>query len=181
MRDRLNHALVKRHELVGHLDELTEGAYSGHMQDTFSAARRAGLSDVDWRVVRMMHCKDPKYNAGADPHLAGEVQQRKLMDGQVLEHQLAAEAYSNWERALSVAGMQPPPIEVVHEPALPFVHAAPNYAPETDVWTRTLELRTLDEAMSGDVSKPLPRPAVHTEDYSAFSEGKYVKDDCPIA
>lgn len=151
------------------------------MKDTFSAARKAGLDNVDWRVVRLMHCKDSKYNVAVGPQLACEVLQRKQFDGQVLEEQLAAEARTNWERALAVAGQTLPPKEEKCTPALPFVHAVPNYQPENDVWTRTLELRTLDEAMSGDVSQPLPRPAVHTEEYSAFTEGKYVKDDCPIA
>lgn len=179
--ERLNTAIDKRHELVSHLDELTEGQYSADMKKTFSASRKAGLDDVDWRVPRLMRCKDPKYNGGADGAQAVEVQQRKVVDSQVLEEQLANDATERWTKALQVVGERPPPTERTIERRIPFVEARPNYVAEDDVWSRTLELRTLDEAMRGDVSKPLPRPAVHTEEYQNFHEGKYVKDDCPIA
>uniref|UniRef100_A0A7S2VRG3 Uncharacterized protein n=1 Tax=Zooxanthella nutricula TaxID=1333877 RepID=A0A7S2VRG3_9DINO len=179
--ERLDQSMQKRHELIGHLDEVTEGEYSEHMKNTFSAARRARLDDVDWRVPRLMYCKDPKHNVGLDPLRAQAVQERKMADGRVLEDQLAAEAHSNWERALEVVDRAPPPEELVRQRPVPFVEAAPNYQAEEDVWARTLELRTLDEAMRGDVSKPMPRPALHNEDYANFHEGKYLKDDCPIA
>merc|ERR1719401_1192478 len=105
VRDRLNNAMVKRHELLSHLDQLTEGSYSDHMKDMFSSARKAGLDDVDWRVVRLNHCKDPKYNAGVNPQIATEVLQRKVLDGRILEEQLGAEANANWQRAYAVAGV----------------------------------------------------------------------------
>jgi len=178
--ERLNSAIDKRRDLVGHLDELTEGAYSEGMKKTFSASRKANLDDVDWRVPRLMYCKDPKHNGSAEAH-AFEVEQRKMADSQVLEEQLAQDATDKWAKALAVVGERPPPEERTVERRIPFVEARPNYNAEDDVWSRTLELRTLDEAMRGDVSKPLPRPAVHTEEYQNFHEGKYVKDDCPIA
>jgi len=179
--DRLNCAIDRRTELVHHLDELTDGVYSEGMKKTFSASRKAELDDVDWRVARLMYCKDPKHNAGVDAAHAWEVQQRKMADSQALEDALAHDATDRWAKALAVVGEKPPPVERTVERRIPFVEARPTYNPEDDVWSRTLELRTLDEAMRGDVSKPLPRPAVHTEEYQNFHEGKYVKDDCPIA
>lgn len=181
VRERLNEGMQKRHELIGQLDDLTEGGYTRHLQDAFSSARRAGVDEVDWRVPRYMYCKDPKYNGNVDPRIAYDALQRKAADAQVLETQLGEDALKQWERALAVVGKEPPPLEITKPAAMPFIVAHPTYNPEGDVWTRTLELRTMDEAMLGDVSKPLPRPAVHAEDYSSFREGKYVNDDCPIA
>jgi len=179
--ERLNTAVKKRHQLVGVLDEITHGEYSDHMQNTFAYARKAGLDDVDWRVPRLMYCKDPKYNHGVPSAVAQDVMRRKMADAQVLEQQLASEAYTNWETALAQVDKAPPPLEVVRQRQVSFMEATPNYSTEDDVWARTLELRTLEEAMRGDVSKPLPRPAVHLEEMQNFREGKYLKDDCPIA
>lgn len=179
--DRINTAERKRLELLGHLDELTDGYYNENMKNKFSEARKAGLDGVDWRVPRLMYCKDPKHNVGVNPAAAFEVHQRKVADAEVLEQQLAQEACDRWAQALSVVGKSPPPLEMVRGAPVPFAEAVPNYCAHDDVWARTLELRTLDEAMRGDVSMPLPRPAIHTEEYQNFQEGRYIKDDCPIA
>jgi len=181
VRRRLDQATQKRHELLGTLDVLTDGLYADHERNGLSAAHKAGLDEVDWRVPRLMYCKDPKHNAGVNPAFAYEVQQRKLADSEVIEKQLGREATDNWAQALQVVGQKPPPLEMNRRRPTPFVEAEPDYSAVDDVWARTLELRTLDEAMRGDVSKPLPRPAVHTEEYTNFHEGRYVKDDCPIA
>jgi len=123
----------------------------------------------------------PKYNAGLHPGVAAEVVRRKIADGEVIEHQLSLDSYNNWSKILRPEGREPPPEERVVKPGVPFVEATPFYNQEDDIWHRKLALRTLDEAMRGDVSKPLPRPVLFSEDYENYREGKYVKDDCPIA
>jgi len=178
---RVQQTMQKRAELISDLDWLTDGEYTEHVKNTFSISRQTNLDGVDWRVPRLLYCKDPKFNDALGPALAFDVQQRKVRDGGSLEKSLAAEATANWAKALEPCGLKPPPLEVYAQDPVAFVEACPNYQADDDVWTRRLELRTLDEAMRGDVSKPLPRPAVHTEDYENFREGKYVKDDCPIA
>lgn len=150
-------------------------------QEARRRAEAASREVNDWRVQRLMYCKDPQYNTVADPAHAYEIQQRKMADAEVLERQLGYEATQNWAKALSVAGQVPPPLECVQPKAIPFLEVQPNYQAEQDVWSQTLELRTLEEAMRGDLTKPLPRPAVHTEEYANFHEGKYVGDGCPIA
>lgn len=62
-----------------------------------------------------------------------------------------------------------------------FTAARPSYRKQDDVWERTLALRLLDEAVRGNVSAPMPAPAVFAEDYENYREGKYVKDDCWLA
>jgi len=181
VRYRLDDAMQKRTELLGQIDFLTDGEYQEHEKKTLSLSRQANLDDVDWRVPRLMQCMDPKYLVGVDPAQAEELRRRKLRDGQVLEQQLGREATENWAKALQVVGEKPPPLEYVRPRPTAFIEAQPSYSAVDDVWCRTLELRTLDEALRGDVSKPLPRPAVHNEEYTNFREGRYVRDDCPIA
>jgi len=134
-------------------------------------------------VPRLQYCKDPQYNRQLDPIMAFEVQERKAADSQVLEYELSREANAQWAAALVPVGMAPPPLEKVvkHSQKVSFVEATPNYAREDDVWNRRLDLRTLEEAMRGDVSKPMARPVLFAEDYENYQEGKYVKDDCLIA
>jgi hypothetical protein len=177
----LNVSVQKRRELTDALNELTNGEYTAHNKSKLSPLRKANLDDIDWRVPRLMYCKDSKYNREMDPRFAMETLQKKTADGQILEHQLGVEATAKWAEALQDAGMQPPPLEKVMKKPVPFVEVVPSYTPEADVWNRQLELRTLDEAMRGDVSKPMPRPVLFAEDYENYREGKYVKDDCPIA
>jgi len=176
---RLDTALQRRHGLLRDLDVLTDGEYAREVHKTFSASRKAGLDDVDWRVPRVIYAKDPKFNEGLDPRFAFELQQRKLSDGQLLEQQLAGEADAAWLRDHGMPFAQSE-FHVQREP-VPFVEAVPSYKSEMDVWSQKLELRTLDEALRGDVSKPMPRPPVFAEDYQNYREGRYVKDDCPIA
>eukprot|EP00425_Heterocapsa_triquetra_P036375 CAMPEP_0195085476 /NCGR_PEP_ID=MMETSP0448-20130528/25884_1 /TAXON_ID=66468 /ORGANISM="Heterocapsa triquestra, Strain CCMP 448" /LENGTH=251 /DNA_ID=CAMNT_0040118875 /DNA_START=1 /DNA_END=753 /DNA_ORIENTATION=+ len=171
---RLEQTLGKRHELIQDLDRLTDGDYTEHVKNTFSVARQAQVDAVDWRVARLLYCKDPKFNHGLEPAIAFDVQARKAADGEHIEGELAAKAIAEWNEALAPVGMQAPPLEFKSKDPVAFVQACPNYNSDEDVWTRRLELRTLDEAMRGDVSKPLPRPAVHTEEYENFQEGKYV-------
>jgi len=176
--ERLTVAMQRHNGLLKDLDGLTNGEYNHDVSSLLSVARKANLDDVDWRVPRLTYAKDPKHNEGLDPRFAFEVQQRKLTEGQVLEATLSREAQEHWARTQEV------PIEqavVDVRRTIPFVEAVPHYKAEEDIWSRKLELRTLDEAMSGDVSKPLPRPAIFGEDYQNYRQGKYVKDDCPIA
>lgn len=170
------------------LDQLTHGEYTRKLKHNFSAASRENLDGIDWRVPRLLYCKDPKFNEGLDPRFAFEVQQRKAADARTLEQQLGTEAMAIWEQRLADGNVSPeerpqflPPQERTVRRGVPFVEAVPNYTREDDVWSRRLELRSLDEALHGDVSQPMPRPVVFEEDYENFRAGKYVKPDCPIA
>lgn len=174
-------AMEKRSELESSIHFQTNGLYHDHLQSKFNAARKANLTGIDWRVPRLQYCKDPRYNRMVDPIMAYEVRERKAADSQVLEYELSKEANAQWAQALVPVGMAPPPLEKVHKPGVAFVQAVPNYVREDDVWNRRLELRSLEEAMRGDVSKPMARPVLFAEDYENYHEGKYVKDDCPIA
>lgn len=135
----------------------------------------------DPRVGRLQVCKDPKFNGGVPPPFAFEVQERKMIDGRVLEDILSREAYAMSAAELAPSQRRPPPEEVVKKAGVPFQKAVPAYEHESDIWNRKIELRSLDEAMRGDVSQPMARPVLFKEDYAVFREGKYVKDDCPIA
>lgn len=176
--ERLDAGLQRHRGLLNDLDLLTNSEYTSVSKNAFSAARRANLDAVDWRVPRLIYSKDPKFNEGLDPRFAFEVQQRKMTDGQVLEAQLAREAEENWRLQHSVPF---PEAQVFPKQGVAFVEAVPNFRNEEDIWSRRLELRTLDEAMRGDVSQPMPRPAIFAEDYENFRQGRYVKDNCPIA
>lgn len=181
--ERLDLAAARNQELTLSLDHLTHGKYSADVQRTFSLTRKENIDEVDWRVPRLMFCKDPKNNkslGSLPPALAVQVQERKIMQAQGLEQDLGLEAVRSWAGALASVGMQPPPLETVAKQSVAFKEAQPNYAKEEDVWSRRLELRTLDEAMRGDLTKPLPAPVVFESDHSNFLEGKYVKDDCYI-
>lgn len=180
VRTSLDSALERRRGLLRDVDALTAGGYSQHLQTVFSATRKANLDNVDWRVPRLMYCKDPRYNEGVDPSIAFEVQQQKVIDGSALEQAFAAEAYADLVQRLEPAGLAPPLLERVVHPGPAFLEAVPNYQREDDIWNRRLGLRTLDEAMRGDVSKPMPRPAVFDKDYANCREGMYMKNDCPI-
>jgi len=175
---RLALAMQRYNGLLKDVDILTNGEYSSEVSNMLSVSRKANLDDVDWRVPRLIYAKDPKFNKGLDPRFAYEVQQRKAVEGHVLEATLSQEAEVHWARTQEVPIEQ---AEVFVKKAIPFVEAVPHYKAEEDIWSRKLELRTLDEAMSGDVSKPLPRPAIFGEDYQNYRQGKYVKDDCPIS
>lgn len=181
VQDRLQSAMQKRSELLEHVQEETNGLYQQHLRTKFSPAGKANLTGIDWRVPRLQYCKDPVHNQQINPIMAFEVQERKAADSRVLEYELSKEANANWAAALIPVGMAPPPLEKVVRPKVAFVEATPNYIAEDDVWSRRLELKTLEEAMRGDVSRPMPRPVLFAEDYENYHQGKYVKDDCPIA
>eukprot|EP00928_Gymnodinium_smaydae_P100004 TRINITY_DN9701_c0_g1_i1.p1 TRINITY_DN9701_c0_g1~~TRINITY_DN9701_c0_g1_i1.p1 ORF type:complete len:247 (+),score=60.79 TRINITY_DN9701_c0_g1_i1:152-892(+) len=178
---RLTEAGARHGALVQDLNGLTMDDYTRQMRNAFSAAKRENLDLVDWRVPRLMVCKDPKHNAGVPPAFAFEAMERKMHDGQILEEQLSREAYQKSKEELAQSGGHPPPEEVVVKPGVPFVHAVPNFHATDGTWQRRLELRSLDEAMRGDVSQPLPRPCLFADDMSNFQQGRYVQDDCPIA
>lgn len=175
---RMKDSIDRHGGLIRDLDGMTNGAYSSEVKGSFSAARKAGLDDIDWRVPHLIYSKDPKFNEGLDPRFAFEVQQRKLTDGRVLEEELSSEAQANWQMSHTVPF---PEAQVWNQPGVAFVEAVPNYRNEEDIWSSRLDLRTLDEAMRGDVVKPMPRPSVYAEDYENYREGRYVKDDCPIS
>jgi len=183
VQDRLASALKKKAELEANIERETNGFYGQQHSAKFSAAQKASLRGIDWRVPRLQYCQDPLYNRQMDPMIAFQVQERKAADSQVLEYELSREANAQWAAALSPLGMAPPPLEKVvkHSSKASFVEATPNYAREDDVWNRRLDLRTLQEATRGDVSKPMARPVLFPEDYANYQEGRYVRDDCPIA
>lgn len=183
--DRFATAEVRHDDLVGQLDANSQGRFSkSEYKRGLMAVDQPGLDDVDWRVPRLMQCKDPRYNILAmsqGPYAEG-IQESKAIQGRVLEDQLATEAY---EKSLkdfeNSGGRMPPPIETVLKPGVTFYQAVPQYKYEDELWQRRLELKTLDEAMAGDITVPMPRPVVHSQDYDNYREGKYVKDDCLIA
>merc|ERR1740121_1454237 len=60
------------------------------------------------------------------------------------------------------------PMETIQRPGVPFLQATPSYDAESDVWQRQVELRSLDEALAGDLRQPLPSPAMFHEGHSNF-------------
>lgn len=178
---RLDEAAARREDLVTQLNILTNNRFADGQSQRLSLARKEHLDDVDWRVPRLVYCKDPKFNMGLDPMTAYEVQSRKAQDGLLLESALANEAIATWQEKLSHVGRSLPADETVIPGGLPFVQVCPNYARQDDIWNKRLELRTLDEALRGDLTKPLPTPVIFPEEYANFTSGKYVKDDCPIS
>mmetsp|Transcript_70981 Transcript_70981/g.154243 ORF Transcript_70981/g.154243 Transcript_70981/m.154243 type:complete len:222 (+) Transcript_70981:118-783(+) len=172
----------KRMELTQGANMATNGEFERRQKEAFSASHKAGyLDETDWRVPQLQYRKDPKFNAGVHPAFAFEFQERKIMEGRMLEDQLAREAFAKSSMEMSASGSHPPPQEIIIKGGTPFMHAVPYYQRDDDVWQRRMHLRSMDEAMRGDVSKPLPRPVLFAEDFSNFRSGKYVKDDCPIA
>eukprot|EP00746_Dinoflagellata_sp_MGD_P000588 gnl/MRDRNA2_/MRDRNA2_101055_c0_seq1.p1 gnl/MRDRNA2_/MRDRNA2_101055_c0~~gnl/MRDRNA2_/MRDRNA2_101055_c0_seq1.p1 ORF type:complete len:206 (-),score=59.18 gnl/MRDRNA2_/MRDRNA2_101055_c0_seq1:77-694(-) len=134
--------------------------------------------DIDWRVPQVAFCKDPKW----DSRLPIELNEQRYEEGDKLEADLAALALERSRIELEPLGKEPPPEETILAPGAPYLNVHPNYKKEEDVWERKLSLRTLDEAMRGeDLSKAMPRPVVFAEDYENYREGRYVKDDCPVA
>lgn len=185
---RMHQDLATHHALVDDLNAMTSNEYLRQMRKRFTLATKESVQDVDWRVPRMMVCKDPRYNNCIPFPFAQEAMERKQHDGQVLQDQFAREAYAKSKKEMvemksEIDGVpcEPPPIEAVRKKHVPFIHAVPNYERDDDLWQRRLELRSMDEAMRGDVSQPLPRPVLFAEDMDNFRAGKYVKDDCPIA
>lgn len=205
LNESLDAALQKRRELIQTLDQLT---HKQGQQGTVDAVATAGvpvglgssydqpmsraavenLDQIDWRVARMMYCLDPKYNAVLDPAIAFEIQQKKAEDGQAIQKELSSEAIVAWERKMRHAGLTLPVQERVVVSArgggpqgLPFNEVNPSYEADQDIWGRTLGLRTLQEALHGDVSQPMPRPVLFPEEYQNFKQGRYVVDDCPIS
>jgi len=166
-------------QIMATLDALIPGGYKDPAVDY--ASKKANCDRIDWRVPYLMWCKDPKWNIFMDPRIAPDVAQRKLGEGNQLEEQLGREAWDNWTDILAQVDRKPPPEEVIRRPGIPFVESQPMYRREEDIWERELVLRTLEEAMRGDVSKPMPRPVLFPEDYENYREGKYLKDDCLIA
>mmetsp|Transcript_112317 Transcript_112317/g.204180 ORF Transcript_112317/g.204180 Transcript_112317/m.204180 type:complete len:194 (+) Transcript_112317:119-700(+) len=178
---RFNEAAATNVDLENKLNQLTNNMYDRYNREHFSALTRANLEDVDWRVPRVVYCKDPKYNVRLDPRIAAQAQELKRVDGDKLQDELSIEAWENWRKELEPCNRSPPPLETYIKPGHKFMHVNPAYRREDDVWERRLELRTLDEAMRGDVTKPMPRPVLFAGDYENFKEGRYLKDDCPIA
>jgi hypothetical protein len=207
---RWQNSSARHQELVQDLNMMTCDSYTTGMRNAFTASAQANLDTVDWRVPRLMYCKDPKWNLGVQtfpPEIAHEVQSKKMVDGKIIEDQMSREAYGKAVKDAEEEQKQaykklkeeeekhpdgqkveitpfehkPPPTEMVKKPGVPFIHAVPYYDRADDLWQRRLELRSLEEAMNGDVSQPLPRPVVFDEDFENFKQGKYVKDDCPIA
>ncbi|CAJ1396284.1 unnamed protein product [Effrenium voratum] len=184
----LDVALEKRRDLIRQMDTLhnrtsmpgNQGLVSAYDQPE-SQATRHHLDEIDWRVARVMYCLDPKYNTVVDPARAYEIQQKKLDDGQAIQKQLCSESIVEWEDRLRPVGLTLPLQERVAGARVPFYEANPSYSEETDVWGRTLGLRTLQEALHGDVSQPMPRPVMFPEEYQNFKQGRYVRDDCPIS
>lgn len=185
VKERMVEAAGRRMELSENLDVLTNGQYAERQKKVFSAAKKAGVDNVDWRIPRLMACKDPKYNAMVPPEIAHIVSMRKQEDGAMLENQLAYEAYERWANKLEDCNQIPPPMEVFYRDnntRAPFNEAHPSYDPsEDDHHRKKVELRPMDQAMQGDVSQPMPAPQLFDEDNDNYREGKYVKDDCPIA
>jgi len=193
IKERLTAAEETNQRVRAELNDKTGDAYEMYQAKHFSAASKANLQDVDWRVPRVIYDKDPKYNRNLTPLFQdpsnpqaswqkyNEVQLVKQDEGDRLIDDLAKESIDSWAAELAPCGKVPPPMETILRPGCPFVQVHPGYRREDDIWERKLELRTLDEAMRGDVTQPMPRPVMFAGDFENFHEGRYVKDDCPIA
>lgn len=79
------------------------------------------------------------------------------------------------------AMLQEVPEERRHPQGVPFMEVHPTYNRVDDACDRQIAMRSLEEALRGDVSVPMPKPVVLVEDYDHYREGKYVKDDCLMA
>jgi len=112
--------------------------------------------------------------------MAPAVQAQRAQEAHALEATLGGEASANWARALAVAGVDHAPPEVFRPTPVAFYEANPTFMASDDVWSRQLSLRPMEDAMKGNLAKPLEPPVVHPEDHMNFQEGKYKKDDCPI-
>lgn len=194
IRERLSAAEQTNLREKARLNDMTGDSFQQYEAKHFSAATKANLADVDWRVPRVLYDKDPKYNRNLTPLFQqdpmnpqsgwqkyNEVQLAKQQESDKLIGDLSQESIAMWTEKLRPSGMVPPPMETVLRPGCPFTQAQPGYRREDDIWERKLELRTLDEAMRGDVTKPMPRPVMFAGDFENFHEGRYLKDDCPIA
>jgi len=84
-------------------------------------------------------------------------------------------------RSTGASVQQEVPEEKRYEHGVSFMEVHPTYRREDDVWERQMAMRSLEEALRGDVSVPMPKPVVLVEDYDHYREGKYVKDDCFMA
>jgi len=183
VRTRLDLAQKLHHQLVEDVNFHTNGEFERDEQKTYSAASRANVDGIDWRVPRLIYCKDPKFNnAAIDPAFAFDVQQRKMKDADVLERQLGDQAAQTWNQTWNQTqgGIEFVQAQVYAKPKVPFVEAHPNYCVQDDKWDIKLDLRSFDEAMRDDLHKPMPRPSLFAEDHENFVEGKYIKNDCPI-
>lgn len=178
MTQRLGAAERRNRELERQLNGLTAGRYEQYERDHFG---KGVGSEIDWRVPRVLYCKDPRYNYFVDPRFAPQAQQARMHDGRQLEDQLGVLAWNQWAAELQPVRMSPPPLEHTLTKQVPFLEVNPAYHREEDIWERRLDLRSLDEAVQGDVTQQLPRPVMFAGDNPAFQEGRYLKDDCPIA
>jgi hypothetical protein len=165
--------------LEDQLNGLTSNAWKEYCARNFSALEKAGLGDVDWRVPRVSYCKESKYNNELPANVRKQVSQAKAKDGDMLEQALGQEAIRTWAEKNPDSKM--PPEEIVIKPGCPFIGVHPGYRRWDDHWEREMTLRNLGEAMRGDLNMPMPKPVLFGEDYQNFHQGKYLKDECPIA
>merc|ERR1719408_293456 len=59
---RMHQDLARHHALVDDLNAMTGNEYLRQMRKRFTLATKESVQDVDWRVPRLMVCKDPRYN-----------------------------------------------------------------------------------------------------------------------
>uniref|UniRef100_A0A7S0ZXU9 Uncharacterized protein n=1 Tax=Noctiluca scintillans TaxID=2966 RepID=A0A7S0ZXU9_NOCSC len=175
MQRQLHQEGLSYHTIRGNLDAV---AYAG-LQDRSRnfASHPVYLDDVDWRVPKLVTCKDPAYNGAGDVRGLGN----KEAEGQRIEGALAQEAFEQSAIALRKSQRFPPKPEIIPKPGVPFLEAHPNYRPEDDLFQTRLLVRSLDEAMTGDPLEPMPWPIIFPEDIANYRSGKKVKDDCPMA
>lgn len=179
--NRFDRAARTNKTLEDQLNGMTGDHWKQHHAKQFSALTKASLDDVDWRVPRVNYCLDSKYNDELPVNLRKAVGQAKAKDGAILEHHLGADAIRKWKEEHPHPDTPMPPMETVIKPGSPFLAVHPGYRRWDDMWEREFTLRNLGEAMKGDLNTPMPRPVLFGEDYQNFHQGKYLKDECPIA
>jgi hypothetical protein len=171
--------------LENQLNAMTGDHWKQYHAKQFSALAKSGLDDMDWRVPRVNYCLDSKYNDELPANLRKEVGEAKTKDGTILQQKLGEDAIRKWKETHPGTKDYPetpmPPMETVIKPGAPFIAVHPGYRRWDDMWERELTLRNLGEAMKGDLNQPMPRPVLFGEDYQNFHQGKYLKDECPIA
>lgn len=151
------------------------------------ATRKAGMDGIDWRVPRLMYCKDPKFNfthvdqsmLATNPQAYYEVQHTRMVDRDLLEQQLGEEALARNKKLYPDC---PVPIETMGPTPVTFMEQQPWYKLEDDIHERKINPYTMEQVMRGDMQRPMPKAKLFPEDHDNYKAGKYVdSDSCPIA
>lgn len=183
LNQRLKTDVETNKQLKAQLKSMLSDPFRDDVKDI--AGRKAGLHDVDWRVPRLMYCKDPRFNhIRQDPQVLQlnpkhyeHIHKSRQQDCYVLEQLLGDEAAAR--NAAKYDGIEVPE-ETQGSKKVAFLEVNPHYVRQDGLWDTQLKLKGMDDAMRGDVRTPLPRPVLFPEDYDNFQMGRFVPHNgCP--